>query len=398
MTEHTDILVSGGGLAGLVTAAVFGQAGFTVRLVDPTQPVTEAEADGSDLRSTAFLRPARDLLERIGLWDGLAPKATALSVLEAIDTTGWPPVIRETRAFRSDELGDAPFGWNLMNWLTKRELLAFIDGQPNVTLSYGTGFAGMLQRTSGVIAKLSDGTRVNAKLVIGADGRDSPVRAAAGIGETTWRYGQKALAFTVTHDRAHENISTEIYNQGGAFTLVPLPDQDRQPASAVVWMNDGARAAELVKLSPVELSEAATLRSCAHLGRLRVASGVRVWPVVTRVADRLTAERTALVAEAAHVLPPIGAQGLNTSLHDVAALLDLAEANRDDPGRAPVLKAYAKERERDIAIRARVIDAFNRICRSGEAPIQALRSLGLRGVYDVAPIRRSVMRAGLGSR
>ncbi len=398
MTEHTDILVSGGGLAGLVTAAVFGQAGFTVRLVDPTQPVTEAEADGSDLRSTAFLRPARDLLERIGLWDGLAPKATALSVLEAIDTTGWPPVIRETRAFRSDELGDAPFGWNLMNWLTKRELLAFIDGQPNVTLSYGTGFAGMLQRTSGVIAKLSDGTRVNAKLVIGADGRDSPVRAAAGIGETTWRYGQKALAFTVTHDRAHENISTEIYNQGGAFTLVPLPDQDRQPASAVVWMNDGARAAELAKLSPVELSEEATLRSCAHLGRLRVASGVRVWPVVTRVADRLTAERTALVAEAAHVLPPIGAQGLNTSLHDVAALLDLAEANRDDPGRAPVLKAYAKERERDIAIRARVIDAFNRICRSGEAPIQALRSLGLRGVYDVAPIRRSVMRAGLGSR
>ncbi|MBV0912483.1 FAD-dependent monooxygenase [Anianabacter salinae] len=397
MAEDTDILISGGGLAGLITAAVFGHAGFTVRLVDPAPPVTDAEADGSDLRSTAFLRPARDLFERIGLWDVLGPHATPLEVLEAVDTHGWPPEVVERRAFRSGDLGETPFGWNLMNWLTRREVLGFLAGQPNVTLSHGVGFAGMLQRTSGALVRLSDGTRVQARLVIGADGRASPVRQAAGIGASVTRYGQKALAFTVTHPVPHGNVSTEIYNQGGAFTLVPLPDLGGVPCSAVVWMNDGPRAVALAAMAPGALGKEASLRSCHLFGALTPASEVRVWPVVTQVADALVAERVALVAEAAHVLPPIGAQGLNTSLHDVAALLALAEAHRGDPGSASVLASYARERRRDIVVRARVIDAFNRICRSGEAPIQALRALGLRGVHDVAPVRRAVMRAGLGS-
>jgi 2-octaprenyl-6-methoxyphenol hydroxylase len=320
-----------------------------------------------------------------------------LDVLRAVDTVGWPPEIRATRDFRADDISDRPFGWNLPNWQTRHVLTGTIARMANVELRMGTGFARMLTREREALVTLSDGAAISARLVVAADGRDSPVRTAVGIGVTTARYGQKALAFNVTHPHPHENVSIELYNQGGAFVLVPLPDLQGGPASAVVWMNDGRRAIDLLALDEEAFGAEATLRSCGVLGRLTLASPRRLWPVVTQQAERLTAQRTALVAEAAHVLPPIGAQGLNTSLHDVVHLVDLAAADRDGLGSAAMLAAYERGRARDIRARAAVIDLFNRVCRSGEAPVQALRLAGLRMVHDVTPIRRAVMRAGLGS-
>jgi 2-octaprenyl-6-methoxyphenol hydroxylase len=237
---------------------------------------------------------------------------------------------------------------------------------------------------------------VAARLVIGADGRASPTREAAGIAVSTWRYGQKALAFAVGHDEPHDNISTEIYLSGGAFTLVPLPDHQGRPASAVVWMDDGPETLRRAKLDSEDLGREATLRSTGILGELRPVTRVAVFPVVTQLAKALVAERTVLIAEAAHVMPPIGAQGLNTSLHDVAALAALAEAQPAGLGQASFLDAYARARGRDLAARARVIDAFNRLCRSGAPAFQDLRGKGLGLVHDFKPLRRRVMRAGLG--
>jgi 2-octaprenyl-6-methoxyphenol hydroxylase len=393
---RTDILISGGGIAGLTAAAAFAQQGFSVILADPAPPSADAGADGSDLRSTAFLAPAIALFRDAGLWDALAPHAARLDTLRVVDTTGWPPEIRDERAFRAADVTDGPFGWNLPNWLTRKVLVDRLAEFPNVDLRIGTGFSSMLTRESGAIVRLTDGSRIEARLVVGADGRASPVREAAGIGVDVTRYGQKALAFAVTHPHPHDSTSTELYNEGGAFVLVPLPDHKGGPASAVVWMERGPRAVELAAMDARSLARLATERSCGILGQLDLASPVRIWPVVTQVADRLTAERTALVAEAAHVLPPIGAQGLNTSLHDVAALVRLAGDAPQSLGTPAMLAAYAKARATDIHVRARVIDLFNRVCRSGGAPLQALRLGGLRVVHDVAPLRRAVMQAGLG--
>ena len=222
------------------------------------------------------------------------------------------------------------------------------------------------------------------------------MREAAGIAVQTQRSGQKVLAFVATHALPHDNVSTEIYNQGGAFTTVPLPDHQGSPASAIVWMNDGPRAQALAALDAADFDAEMTQRACGLLGPMERIGGLRSWPVVTQRATSLTAERVALIAEAAHVLPPIGAQGLNTSLHDVAALLTLAQNDPDALGSAPQLAAYEKTRARDIALRAHAIDAFNRICKSGERPVQALRRNGLKLVHDIAPLRKAIMRAGLG--
>jgi 2-octaprenyl-6-methoxyphenol hydroxylase len=178
--------------------------------------------------------------------------------------------------------------------------------------------------------------------------------------------------------------------------MVPLPDVDGRPASAIVWMNPGARAAALARLPAEDLAAEMTTRAAHVLGPMVVASPIREWPIITMRADRLCGERVVVIAEAAHVMPPIGAQGLNTSLADVAALVEAAARAPGDLGAPAMLQAYARAREGDIRARAAVIDLFNRVVGSGAAPIQAARLMGLRAVHGIAPVRQAVMRAGLG--
>ena len=395
--EKTDIFISGAGIAGLAAAAGLAARGYRVTIADPTAPEAASTVPGADLRSTAFLQPARALFEEAGLWDALAPHATPLETLRVIDTAGDPPEARTIRDFEAADISDAPFGWNLPNWLTRKVLAGALATMPGVDLRLGTGFSGVLTREREARVTLGDGTRLAARLAIAADGRASPLRTALGIGADTIRYGQKALAFSVTHDVPHDNVSTELYHRGGAFVLVPLPDHEGKPASAVVWMHDARAALDIAALPKADFDAKATERSTGILGRLSRTGGLAVWPVITQTATTLTAERAAVIAEAAHVLPPIGAQGLNTSLNDVRSLLAAIDAAPEDPGAASVLAAFERARARDIHARARVIDLYNRICRSGEAPVQALRSAGLKLVHDIGPVRRAIMSAGLGN-
>ncbi|MEE2861776.1 MAG: UbiH/UbiF family hydroxylase [Pseudomonadota bacterium] len=388
-----DILISGGGIAGLVAAAAFGSRGFSTVCVDPAPPVTEETAEGADLRSTAFLTPSVKLLERIGLWQRLAPQATALQIMRIVDAGGTEPTPRLTRDFDATEIGDQPFGWNLPNWLLRREISAQLDSLPNVSFLSGTGTAAVLARDEGAIVTLTDGSRLRTRLLIGADGRNSPVRQALGIGVRTFRYGQKALAFAVTHDQPHHNVSTEVHRSGGPFTLVPLPDRDGKHSSAVVWMENGRETTRLRSLAPDAFEAELNARSAGVLGHLTLATQLTEWPIISQIADRFTAPRTALIAEAAHVLPPIGAQGLNMSLADLGALLDLSAA---DPGGRTSLARYERTRRPEAYARLLGIDALNRASQTGLRPLRDLRAAALGGLYGIAPVRRLLMRTGLG--
>ncbi|MBW7922015.1 MAG: UbiH/UbiF family hydroxylase [Rubellimicrobium sp.] len=397
MSDH-DILVSGGGVAGLTAAAAFGAAGFRVLVVDPAPPVTAAETPGADLRTTAFLQPARRLMERAGLWDRLAPHAMELSTMRIVDAGGADGGARVTRDFLAHEVTTGPFGWNLPNWLLRREISARLAEMAHVTFRPGTGFAAMVAREAEVLVRLSDGTRPRVRLVVGADGRNSAVRRALGIGTTVLRYGQKAVVFAVTHDAPHGGMSTEVHRRGGPFTLVPLPDLDGRPCSSVVWMEDGPEALRLAALSDADFEVAATERSGWVYGPLRLAAKRQVWPIISQIAHGLTGPRAALVAEAAHVVPPIGAQGLNMSLADITCLLDLAAARPQDLGSRAMLDAYARRRLPEIALRVGGVDLLNRASMAGSRPLRDLRAGGIRALHGLAPLRRSLMRLGLGAR
>jgi 2-octaprenyl-6-methoxyphenol hydroxylase len=396
--QSTDILVSGGGIAGMTAAAVFASAGFDVICVDPAPPITDRDADGSDLRSTAFLQPARDLLADAGLWDRLAPFAAPLQIMRIVDAGGVDPEPRVTRDFNAADLSDLPFGWNLPNWLLRREMVARLGDLPNVDFRPGTATTSLFTRQTQARVGLSDGSRITAKLVIAADGRNSPMREAAGIPVHTQRYGQKALAFAVTHPVPHNNVSTEIHRTGGPFTLVPLPDYNGLPSSAVVWMEQGPKAKALSELDIPAFEQAMSDRSCHLFGPLTLASRRTLWPIISQKADRLNGERIALIAEAAHVVPPIGAQGLNMSLNDMRTLRDLALARPDGLGDAQMLDSYHRARHNDIAVRVKGIDLLNRASMISAQPLRDARAAGLSALYALAPVRKMVMQMGLGAR
>ena len=396
MRETTDILVSGGGVAGLAAAAALGTAGFRVICVDPAPPVTEGSAEGADLRTTAFLQPSIPVLEGAGLWARLRPFAAPLQVMRIIDAGGPEPDARLTKDFDAADISDAPFGWNLPNWLLRREMVARLAELPNVSFRPGIGFARMLTRQAEALVTLTDGSQVSARLVIGADGRSSPVREALGIGVRTLRYGQQALAFAVTHDIPHGNVSTEVHRKGGPFTLVPLPDRDGKPASAVVWMETGPEVARLAALPVPEFEAAMTARSSGILGPLVLVSRRSVWPIISQIADRMSGRRAVLMAEAAHVVPPIGAQGLNMSLADLACLLELLARHRDDPGQTAVTDAYHRRRHWEVQARVVGIDLLNRTAMAAAQPLRDLRAKALDALYSARPIRQTLMRAGLG--
>ena len=398
MDAQYDIVISGGGVAGLSAAAVLGADGFRVLCLDPTPPVTDGAAEGADLRTTAFLQPAQQLLEQAGLWARLDAHAAPLRIMRIVDAGGPEPEPRVVRDFDSTEISDKPFGWNLPNWLLRREMVARLEDLPNVEFRPGTGTRSLFTREAEARVGLTDGSRVRCKLVLAADGRNSPMRQAAGINVTTRRYGQKALAFSVSHPIPHENVSTEIHRSGGPFTLVPLPDHDGRPSSAVVWMEDGPRVQDLAAMDVAEFEAEMNRRSVGILGELRLLTRRSVWPTITQVADHMAGERLALMAEAAHVVPPIGAQGLNMSLGDLRALRELILAAPDRLGDAQMMEAYHRARHREVQIRAAGIDALNRASQISAQPLRDLRAAGLNALYSAAPVRKVLMQMGLGAR
>ncbi|WP_227267356.1 UbiH/UbiF family hydroxylase [Roseobacter weihaiensis] len=396
--QTSDVLISGGGIAGLTAAAAFGTAGFDVICVDPAAPVTDQEDARADMRTTAMLQPARDVLNAAGLWARLEPHASPLQIMRIVDAGGSDPEARLTKEFNASDISDLPFGWNLPNWLLRREMVARLDELANVDFRSGTGTTTLFTREREARVGLTDGSRVRTRLVVAADGRNSPMRQAAGIEVSTKRYGQKALAFAVTHPIPHENVSTEIHRTGGPFTLVPLPDRDGLPCSAIVWMDDGPLSQARLSLEVEEFEAEMSVRSCHLFGPLTLASHRSIWPIISQKADRLSGERLALIAEAAHVVPPIGAQGLNMSLADTAKLLELAQERPEGLGDRQMLDAYHKARYNDVSLRVQGIDLLNRASQVSTPALRDARALGLNALYSLGPVRRTLMQMGLGVR
>lgn len=398
MRTECDILVVGGGVAGLSAACVFAAAGFETICVDPVPPITDANQTGADLRSTAFLLPSVELLTHSGLWAKLAPHAAPLSIMRILDSGGAAGIVREQADFLARDLGVDAFGYNLPNTLLREKMVEFLEQFTNFTLRAPETAGKITPRSTGALVQLAGGDQISTKLVIAADGRNSPLRTQLGIPVKTWRYGQKAIVFNTSHTKPHQNISTEIHRSGGPFTLVPLEDPYK---SAVVWMERGPRAAALYEMDEKSFNQALTERACGTLGAIEITSKRALWPIIAQRAEHLNGPRTALLAEAAHVIPPIGAQGLNMSLADLAALKKLvldARNKGQDIGSPELLQKYHHARWPDMAARIKGVDLLNRTSMAASPLMKDLRRTGLKTLHSIKPIRNELMKRGLGAK
>ncbi len=383
--EIPSAIVVGGGPAGLTAAIALSQGGIATVLVGK-RPVQ------ADNRTTALLGGSVTALSTLGVWDLCAAQAAPLKVMRIVDDTGrlWrAPEVK----FEAHEIDLDAFGYNIEN----RHLVAALKRHARTLCSLRIIEDEVLRiepDADAVAVTLQSDETLRAPLAIAADGRRSMGRDAAGIALDERQYKQAALTLCLRHSRPHRDTSTEFHTANGPFTLVPLPGL----RSSLVWVLDPLQADEISALDDTELSAEIERASHSILGKIEVEPGRGLFPLGVATARRFADKRIALVGEAAHVIPPIGAQGLNLGLRDAATIGELAiAAHREgkDIGAQDVLIAYDKMRRADVGSRTLTIDLLNRTLLTDFLPVQGMRGLGLYLLDRIGPLRRAAMREGV---
>lgn len=384
-TLQVDAAVVGGGPAGL--AAAIGLAAASVKTA-----LIARHAPYADNRTTALLGSSIDQLRDLGVWDFCEASAAPLRMMRLVDDT--QRLVRAPEVhFDCSEIGLDAFGFNIEN----HHLVAALEKRC-------ADFAGLSRFDTeaetieidpdAAVIRCKDGTDLTASVVIAADGRRSLCREAAGIAVHRRALEQSALTFNVAHRRPHHNVSTEFHTAHGPCVFVPLPG-DR---SSIVWVTTPVEAERLRALADDELSAEAERQSHFHLGPMRIEGTRHVFPLGFERPDRLADRRTVLIGEAAHVVPPIGAQGLNLGLRDAKAIASLVAAEigaGGDPGGDSVLERYRQMRRLDVAGREFVIAMANRTLLTDFLPVQIVRTAGMRLINEIGPLRKLVMRTAL---
>jgi len=375
-------MVVGTGPAGLIAALRLAQEGFSVTLIGPRAP-------GTDGRTTALMNPALTTLDRLGVLERLSAAGAPLKVMRIVDATQRlirSPVV----TFRASEIDEDRFGLNFPNKALVAALVAAAQEHPAITWRQSLVASWRLE-TDRAVAILADGAQLSAPLAVAADGRFSPAREAAGIATSTRTYPQAALVLNFAHSRDHSFTSTEFHTETGPFTQVPLPGN----RSSLVWVVRPETAKDLSTLDDAELSRRIEEKMQSMLGRMTVEPGRQVYPLSTATPRRFAGNRVALVGEAAHVFPPIGAQGLNLGIRDVEDLVSVVSRNRADSGAPQVLAAYDARRRPDILARSSAVNLLNRSLLSDLLPAQLARTSGLAMLRALSPLRAFFMREGL---
>jgi 2-octaprenyl-6-methoxyphenol hydroxylase len=373
-------IISGAGPAGLAAAVLLAQEGIKAAVVSPPSK--------DDPRTTALMHPAMQLLKFIGVWDDdLKSHCAPLKQLHVIDDTG-NLVTAPDIAFTSQEIDLQEFGWNV-------PLAKLVPALRARAETLGVTFIEAESKSAHVAQDIieistSQDEVITAQILLAADGAHSPLRESLGFKTESWSFDQSALATSFAHSAPHQFVSTEYHKSAGPFTTVPLPGN----RSSLVWMDRPARVQALMALNDQDLAVEIQIETKGSLGRISDLGQRKTFPMQGQRVTCFAAKRCMIVGEAAHVLPPIGAQGLNLSLRDAAQACDLIVGAKD-PGAEALLKEYDTLRRADVVPRQQIVNLLNSSLLSSFAPLPLARAAGLTAIANFAPLRKLAMGQGL---
>lgn len=392
MKNDLDIVIAGGGLNGPVLAIALAQAGFRVAVADPRP--ADARADNEfDGRAYALAVASQRLLKALGLWARLAGHSHPILQVKASRGRPGEGAAPWFLHFDSAEIEEGPVGYMLEDQFLYRALLAGMEQQ--VVHLPGLSVIGQQPTASGIIAEMSDGQQINARLLVGADGKASGVAQRAGIRRRGWNYGQTALVAAIDHELPHNGIAQQYFMATGPLAILPLPGN----RSSVVWSETNRNAGAIKSLPDAAFLEVLMPRFGMFLGDISLAGKRFSYPLSLSLADQYYAPRVALIGDAAHGVHPIAGQGLNLGLRDVAALAQvIVEAARrgEDFGAEGVLQRYHRWRHFDSTRLALGMDAVNRLFSKDDPVISSIQGVGMGIVSAIPALRRNFMRQAAG--
>lgn len=383
--ERFDILIGGGSFVGLSLALALSQSSrgaLRIAVADRT-PLETARASASDGRSTALSAASKHLFAALGVWNHVAPLAQPFTGIDITDSPLKTAVRQTLLHFDGDLPGGDAAAYMVENHVLRDALISRAMTAEGVTFLAPETVTGFSVETHGVTAQLQDTGAVTCSLLVAADGRRSSLRRMAGIKTIGWSYPQAGIVATLGIEKSHNGRAIQHFLPAGPFAILPLTN-DRV---SLVWTEERARAAEIVALADDEFLAEVRKRMGGRFGTLSLAGPRASFPLDLHLARRFISDRFAVVGDSAHGVHPLAGQGLNIGLRDVAALAEvIVEGARLglDPGSASLLEKYERWRRFDSAFSALAMDALNRLFTNDNAPLRALRSIGL-GLVDRAP-------------
>lgn len=388
--KQADVVIAGGGLVGLPLGLALARGGLKVVVADaaPVARVLDPTFDG---RVSALAYASVRMLTALGVWDDLAPHAQPIREILVTDGKPGQPASPFSMHFDAAEVGADALGYIAENRHTRMALHAAVERCGNLELLAPAKVKAVAVETGRAVVTLADGAQIQCALAIAADGRESPLRAEAGIGVIGWSYPQIGIVATVEHEKPHNGVAYEHFLPSGPFAILPMTGN----RSSLVWTEAKTKAPGLLALDEARFNEELSRRFGNHLGKTQAAGPRWSYPLSFHIARDFVRPRLALAGDCAHGIHPIAGQGLNLGLKDAAALaevlLDAARLGRDI-GALDTLKRYERWRRFDSFTLAASTDALNWLFSNDIAPVRHLRDLGLGIVDAIGPARRFFMR------
>ena len=355
--QRSDVIILGGGLVGLALAAALDSSGLTCTIIDPADPEARKDA-GFDGRTSALSSSSKRMFDTIGISEHFPVAGCPIRRIEVAD--GLEP---GGLAFDPGD-DDEPLGWMNENRHLHAALLSRARAGKNINLLWKSRPASVDREDHGVTVQLEDGREVGAPLLVAAEGRNSPMREAAGIRVARWKYDHSAIVSTLRHERPHENVAYEIFYPSGPFALLPMTDDEGGHRSAIVWSVKGNDAPGFLSLSEEDFAAEAEAAMGGFLGKIGLLAPRSTYPLGFHHASRITDHRLVLVGDAAHGIHPIAGQGVNLGYRDAAALAQvLVEGARLglDLGDRQLLDRYQRWRSLDTFMVSLATDGLTRV-------------------------------------
>ena len=390
--DRADAIIFGGGLVGLALASALDSSGLSTIVVDPADPAGRGEA-AFDGRTSAVSSSSMRMLETIGVADHLAEPGCPIWRIAVADGL-------EPGGLHFDPDDEEPLGFMHENRHLRAALHARAEAGKSIWPMWKSKVAKAERGESGVVVSLEDGRKLCAPLLVGADGRNSVTREAAGINVARWKYDHQAIVSVLRHERPHEHVAYEIFYPTGPFALLPMNDDAKGHRSAIVWSVPEEDAAGWLSLDDEDFAAEAEAAMGGFLGKVAMLAPRSSYPLGFHHAAQITAQRLALVGDAAHAIHPIAGQGLNLGFRDVAALAEvLVEGARLglDLGDRQLLDRYQRWRSLDALSVAFATDSLTRVYGVPGRTASAIRRFGMGLVGRISPLRNRLMSEARGT-